>query len=68
MTAHHAASRPTMAYHEPPRPTFTPAQAHADRVERARSHASNCILMAVVTSPMLSAELIDLAIEYTHRV
>jgi hypothetical protein len=47
---------------------FGEAQAHADRIHRARMHVGNCITMAVVTSPGISAELIDLAIEYTRSM
>lgn len=40
------------------------ARAGAD-AERTRQ-ASNCVLLAVVTSPNISAELIDQAIELRH--
>lgn len=45
-------------------PVFTRAEARADRIARARRHASDCVLLAVVTSPQLSADLIDRAIEH----
>jgi len=50
----------------PTTPVFTAAAAHADRTERARRHASHCVLLAVVTSPDLAADLIDRAIEHVR--
>ena len=50
------------------RPTFTRAQGKAERIERARRHAANCILLAVVTSPEIAAELIDSALDHTRIV
>jgi len=46
----------------PTPPVLTCAEAHVDRTMRARKHASACILLAVVTSPEISADLIDRAI------
>lgn len=45
--------------------TLTPGEAAAERIARARKGASNCLLLAVVTSPEISADLIDRAIELT---
>jgi len=44
-------------------PVITKAEANADRIARARRHASHCLLMARVTSPDVAASLIDRAIE-----
>ncbi|TPG40605.1 hypothetical protein EAH79_11995 [Sphingomonas koreensis] len=49
-------------------PALTRAEADADRTARTRRDASSCILLAVVTSPALSADLIDRAIELTSNV
>jgi hypothetical protein len=45
---------------------IAPDEARADRAARARIHASNCVILAVVTSPLLAADLIDRAVELTH--
>jgi hypothetical protein len=45
---------------------LTQAEAHADRAERAQRLASNCVVMAVVTSSPIAAEMIDQAVEW-HR-
>lgn len=50
----------------PSRPAVTPDEAHADRTARAKQHAQNCVLMAVVTTPPIAAELIDQAIVYVR--
>lgn len=47
---------------------LTLQQAEADRQRRAGRHADNCILLAVVTSQGVAAELIDHAIEYRRQV
>ena len=47
------------------RPVITPAEAHADRIERARRLAGSSVLLAMVASPEISADLIDEAIALT---
>lgn len=43
---------------------ITVDQAFSERVARAMAHSNNCILMALVTTPSLSGELIDKAVQY----
>lgn len=50
----------------PTSPALTLAEAQAARTVRARGDASSCILLAVVTSPEVSAKLIDRAIEHAR--
>lgn len=42
------------------------AEALRARTAETRRHASNCVLLAVVTSPDLAADLIDQAIDYAR--
>jgi hypothetical protein len=49
------------------RPAMRLDEAAADRIARARRHAANCILLAVVTSPLVAADLIDRAVELTDE-
>jgi hypothetical protein len=44
------------------------AEAADDRTMRMRRHVSNCVLLAVVTSAGVSADLIDRAIELTRTL
>lgn len=51
------------------RPDFTNLeQARADRVNRSRRHAIDCILLAVVTPQEIAAEFIDLAIAHSRDI
>jgi hypothetical protein len=49
-----------------PDPVITPGEALAERVARARRLAADCVLLAVVTPPDLSADLIDRAIAHAR--
>ena len=48
--------------------TLVPETADAERQRRAVQQAQNCVLLAVVTSPTVAAELIDRAIAYRSSV
>ena len=47
-------------------PVLTPDEALRERAERARKSARDCVLVAVVASPPISAELIDKAVWYAQ--
>lgn len=49
-----------------PSSVFTSEEANRERVERARKAARDCIIVAVVASPQISAELIDAAVAYSR--
>lgn len=43
------------------------AEALRERTAMTWRHASNCVLLAVVTSPDLAADLIDQAVDYARE-
>lgn len=51
---------------KPSAQTLTMEQAEAERRQRTRQHANHCVLLAVVTSREVAADLIDRAVEYSR--
>jgi hypothetical protein len=47
-------------------PVITTSEAHVARAEREQRYARGCLLLAAVTSPQVSAELINRAAECTR--
>ena len=47
-------------------PLVTPASALSDRLRRERDHAAACVLLALVTSTNIAADLIDQAVEHSR--
>jgi hypothetical protein len=46
---------------------LTPHEAAADRQARALQQARHCVILAVVTSPLIAADLIDRAVDLTRE-
>jgi hypothetical protein len=66
MFKHFEMSDDPTEYAVPAGPILTLTEAQVERAVRSQRYARDCILLAVVTSPRVSAELIDRAIECTR--
>ena len=47
-------------------PLVTTAGALSDRLRRKRDHAAGCVVLALVTSTNIAADLIDQAVEHSR--